>query len=107
MWRLMYAMLVVSNGGSVAVDSHHTDWPSEASCHHAARTLYTTPEKATINGVHLTIKMNVQCVPVDGHEMPPQVGYSYGPPPPPPPPFVGGFPGITFGPRGVRIGPRY
>jgi len=105
MWRLMYAMIVVSNTGSVAVDSHSTDWPSQAACDQAARTLYSIPPSAVIDGVKLTMKTNVQCVPVDLDQPPPPPGPAryYAPPPPPPP----NFPGITFGPRGVRIGVPY
>jgi len=104
MWRLMYAMIVVSDGGAIAVDSHHTDWPTQQACDYAAKTLYTIPPEATINGVRLTMKTNVQCVPVD---MPMETAYAPPPlrhrlPPPPPPP---GFPGVTFGPGGVRFGP--
>lgn len=103
MWRLMFALIVVSDGGSVAVDSHHTDWPSQQACDHAARTLYNVPPTSVINGVKLAMKTNVQCVPVDLDQPLPPAGARYLPPPPPPPPA--GFPGVTFGPRGVRIGP--
>jgi hypothetical protein len=95
----MYAMLAVSNSGSIAIDSHHTDWPTEQACQHAARTLYTTPERATINGVQITIKLNVQCVPVDGVVEMQQPVYGNQPPPPPSPP-------PPYGPR-FRIGPMY
>jgi hypothetical protein len=114
MWRLMYAVLVVSSNGSVSTDSSHTDWPSEQACQYAAKNLYPQPSNDNVNGVKITIKVNTQCVPLDGpqempQEMPPPVGYYGQPPPPPSPPppygFRGGFPGITFGPRGVRVGP--
>ena len=95
----MYAILVVSSNGSVSTNSSHTDWPSEQACQYAAKNLYPQPTTDNVNGVKLTMKVNVQCVPVDGlaPEMPP-VNYYRGPPPPPsppPPPF-----GLLFGPRG-------
>ena len=109
MWRLLYAMVAVSDAGSVAIDSSHTDWPTEQACHQAAHAM-KAPPTATVGGVKLTIQSTAHCVPVDGlaPEMPPARYYGDPPPPPPPPPppFVrGGFPGISFGPRGVRIGP--
>jgi len=104
MWRLLYAMIVVSDGGSIAIDSGHTDWPSQHACDYAARTLYTTPPTSVVNGIKLTIKTNVQCVPfdLDAPAPPPAGARYYAPPPPPPGPP--GFPAITFGPRGVRLG---
>ena len=95
MWRLMYAMIVVSDNGSVAVDSHHTDWGSQHTCQQMIQTLYSTPPTATIGGVKLTIKTNAQCVPLDIDAA--EVAQQHG----------GGFPAVTFGPRGLRIGPRY
>ena len=100
MWRLMYAMIVVSNTGSVSVDSHHTDWPSFEACDYAAQTLYRIPPSATINGARLQMKTNVECVPVD--LQPPQQAYRdpiYGSrmygnqsPDPPPPPHAPYYP---------------
>ena len=88
MWRLMYAILVVSSNGSVSTDSSHTDWPSEQACQYAAKNLYPQPTIDNVNGVKVTMKVNVQCVPVNGQ--PDAVQYrghpQYGSPPPPPPP---------------------
>ena len=104
MWRLMYAMIAVTDAGSVAIDSNHTEWPTQQACEFAAKTLYNVPPTAVINNVRITIKTQVQCVPVDLEPAPPPPARYYAPPPPPQPP---GFPAITFGPRGVRIGPAY
>jgi hypothetical protein len=84
----MYAMIVVSNTGSVSVDSNHTDWPSREACEYAAQTLYQVPPSATINGARLQMKTNVQCVPVDPYRDPiygSNVSVNRYPDPPPPP----------------------
>ena len=91
MWRLMYAMIVVSDSGSVAVDSHATNWPSQQVCEEMIRTLYSTPETSVIGGHKLTIKTNAQCVPVNGGDGEPLVsigpgGLRFGGPLPPAPP---------------------
>jgi hypothetical protein len=93
MWRLMYAMIVVSDNGSVAVSANHSDWGSQHTCEQMIQKLFSTPPTSSIGGHTLTIKTNAQCVPVDidAAEMP----------------QPGGFPAVTFGPRGLRIGPRY
>lgn len=96
MWRLMFAMIVVSNNGGVAVNSQATDWPSQQVCEEMIRTLYGTPETSTIGSVTLTIRTNAQCVPVNGSYAPPQVQYQQRPPVP--------MPGISFGPGGVSFG---
>jgi hypothetical protein len=101
MWRLMYALIVVSDTGSIAVDSSHSDWPSQVSCEYAATTLYAIPPSATIHGVKVTMKSNVQCVPVN--YLPP-TPMPAGVRPPPPLPNV---PGILFGPGAIFGPPQY
>lgn len=88
MWRLMYAMVVVSNTGSVAIDSHHTDWPTERACQTAVQELYNAPSTSTINGVTLTIKTKAQCIPVGEVLVDAPASYSDPPPRYAPPPFA-------------------
>jgi hypothetical protein len=110
MWRLMFAMIVVSNNGDVAVNSQATDWPSQQVCEEMIRTLYSTPETSTIGGMTLTIKTNAQCVPVGGSSYaPPQVRYESPAQYAPPPPRTPGNPRsgeITFGPFSFGLPPQ-
>ncbi|MCA1452860.1 hypothetical protein I6F35_06445 [Bradyrhizobium sp. BRP22] len=64
-WRLMASVLVVSDAGSIALTSEHTDWPSERACIHVVQSIYSIPPTAQVIGGHrVTIKMSASCVPV-------------------------------------------
>ena len=84
MWRLMASVLVVSDAGSVALVSDHTDWPSEQRCLQVIEEMYSTPPTATLaNGIKVTITTKARCLPMRD-VLSPTAGYT--PPPPPQPP---------------------
>jgi hypothetical protein len=65
MWRLIASILAVSDTGSIALVSDHSDWPSERACMQAVQRIYTMPrEPQAINGHRITLKASAACMPV-------------------------------------------
>jgi hypothetical protein len=89
-WRLMASVIALTDAGSVAVTTDHTDWPTQQACEHIIATLYTGPPTITVGGVNLSLRMKATCVPVgDGpvdYAAEGSPGWSPRPPAPPAPP---------------------
>jgi hypothetical protein len=64
-WRLFATVLAVSDTGSIALNSVHSDWPSERSCISATETIYSAAKPTQSFGGHnVTIKISAACLPV-------------------------------------------
>jgi hypothetical protein len=62
-WRLVASVLAVSDTGSIAVVTDHTDWPSERSCIAAVEQLYKAPQDSpVIGGRKITLKITASCM---------------------------------------------
>jgi hypothetical protein len=93
-WRLMASIMMISDSGGISVATQNTDWPDEVSCRETMRDYYTTPPPTTVEGHHITIKVNAACVPVRGEQIP-MAGI---------PPAVANVLPRIFGPNGLPCG---
>ena len=64
-WRLMAMILVMSDTGSVALVTDHTDWPDEMSCRNILQSHFKTPPPTEFNGHTVNAKVSATCVPVE------------------------------------------
>lgn len=64
-WRLVASVIAVSDTGSIALVTDHTDWPSERSCIAAVEQLYKAPEvPPVIGGRKIALKISASCMAV-------------------------------------------
>lgn len=63
-WRLMASVLAVSDSGSIALVSDHSDWPSQRACEQAVQQLYIAPEPQIVGSRRVHFKVSASCVPV-------------------------------------------
>ncbi len=83
MWRLMATILVVSDTGSVSLDTSHTDWPSEQQCRQIIASHYQSPPPREFNGHTIAAMVSASCVPVNPPVMASSERSTYVPRPPP------------------------
>jgi hypothetical protein len=64
MWRVFASVLAISDTGSIALTSEHSDWPSERACLLAVQRLYTAPRQQPVKvGEHeISIRMTATCM---------------------------------------------
>ena len=64
-WRLIASVIAVSDTGSIALVTDHTDWPSERSCIQAVEQLYKAPQESpVIGGRKIALKISASCMAV-------------------------------------------
>ena len=64
-FRLFATVLAVSDTGSIALNSVHSDWPSERACIAATENIYSVSQPTQSFGGHnVTIKISATCMPV-------------------------------------------
>jgi hypothetical protein len=64
-WRLVASIIAVSDTGSIALVTDHTDWPSERSCIAAVEQLYKAPaETPVVGGRRIALKISASCMAV-------------------------------------------
>jgi hypothetical protein len=65
-WRLFATVVAMTDTGSIAMMSDHSDWPSQPACQRAAQLIYEAPRQQPARlGDHLvTVKMTATCVEV-------------------------------------------
>ncbi|MBO4221976.1 hypothetical protein [Bradyrhizobium neotropicale] len=65
-WRLFASVLAISDTGSLALTSEHSDWASERACRAAVQQIYATPRQQplAVGGHQVTVKMNATCLQV-------------------------------------------
>lgn len=67
-WRLLASVMALTDTGSIAVTSEHTDWPTEVQCNEVLQKFYTASPPQQIDGHRITVRISGVCVPViDGH----------------------------------------
>ena len=64
-WRLFATVLAVSDTGSIALNSEHTDWPSERSCISATESIYGVSKPTqSFAGHNVTVVIRASCMQV-------------------------------------------
>jgi hypothetical protein len=120
-WRLMAAIMTISEPGGATLVSDKSDWPSQEQCTQIIQDFYSPPKPTIINGKRVTIKIQASCVPVAGEDgllvqplpsklpllppLPPPPAVAYVPPPPAYPPPGYPQPGYLPPPPQVYVEP--